>query len=118
MINNIAVNNASFTSEVAAYSGVDATTGKPIVNATSTLGVIPQFAAGPDGPVATGASTGLAAFAPKGDVVKIAIPLVDTTKNLSMSVDGITMGHSTASFGSFAMNDIKLQGTTVYIWAH
>ena len=79
--------------------------------------MIPQFG-GPDGTVATGASAGLDKFAPKGDVVKIAIPLVDTTKNLSMSVDGITMGHSTASFGSFAMNDIKLQGTTVYIWAH
>lgn len=111
------INNASFTSEVAAYSGVDATTGKPIVNATSTLGVIPQFG-GPDGTTPTGASTGLAAFAPKGDVVKIAIPMVDTTKNLSMSVDSIKMGNSSASFGSFAVNDMKLQGTTVYIWAH
>jgi hypothetical protein len=61
---------------------------------------------------------GLAAFMPAGDVVKIAIPQVDTTKNLSMSVDSIKMGNSTASYGSFAMNDIKLQGTTVYIWAH
>jgi hypothetical protein len=61
---------------------------------------------------------GLAAFMPTGDVVKIAIPQVDTTKNLSMSVDSIKMGNSTASYGSFAANDIKLQGTTVYIWAH
>jgi hypothetical protein len=109
------VNNATFQGEVAAFSGVDAS-GRPIVNTTSTLGVIPQF--GADGITATGASTGLAAFAPKGDVVKIAIPLVDTTKNLSMSVDSIKMGNSDASYGSFAAKDIKLQGTTVYIWAH
>jgi hypothetical protein len=61
---------------------------------------------------------GLAAFMPAGDVVKIAIPQVDTNKNLSMSVDSIKMGNSSASYGSFAANDIKLQGTTVYIWAH
>ena len=50
--------------------------------------------------------------------IKIAIPKVDTTKNLSFSVDSIKMGNSNASFGSVAANDIKLQGTTVYIWAH
>jgi hypothetical protein len=65
-----------------------------------------------------GASPGLAAFMPAGDVVKIAIPKIDTNKNLSFSVDSIKMGNSNASFGSVAANDIKLQGTTVYIWAH
>ena len=55
---------------------------------------------------------------PQGDVVKIAIPKIDTNKNLSFSVDSIKMGNSNASFGSVAANDIKLQGTTVYIWAH
>jgi hypothetical protein len=80
-------------------------------NAATTLGVISPLAV-------PGASAGLAAFAPKGDVVKIAIPMVDTTKNLSMSVDSIKMGGSSASYGAFEMKDIKLQGTTVYIWAH
>ena len=74
-------------------------------NANSTLAV-------------PGASPGLAAFMPAGDVVKIAIPEIDTNKNLSFSVDSIKMGNSNASFGSVAANDIKLQGTTVYIWAH
>ncbi|MGJ7914894.1 DUF6160 family protein [Massilia sp. LXY-6] len=105
------VNNATFQGEVSAYNA-DGTK-----NDNTTLGVIPQFADAA-GTVATGKSTGLAAFAPKGDVVKIAIPLVDTTKNLAMSVDSIKMGNSDASFGKFEMKDIKLQGTTVYIWAH
>jgi hypothetical protein len=103
------VNNATFSSEVSAYNA-DGT-----ANTATTLGVIPAVGAGG---VATGFSTGLAAFAPKGDVVKIAIPMVDTTKNLSMSVDSIKMGGSDASFGRMEMKDIKLQGTTVYIWAH
>ena len=87
------INNATFQADASAASG-----------ASSVLGV-------------TGGA-GLAAFMPTGDVVKIAIPQVDTNKNLSFSVDSIKMGNSTASFGSMAANDIKLQGTTVYIWAH
>ena len=95
------VNNATFLGEVSA------------LNPNTTLGV-------------TGGA-GLAAFTPVGDVVKIAIPLVDTTKNLSMSVASITMGGAKdasgnsvtgPSYGAFEMNNIKLQGTTVYIWAH
>jgi hypothetical protein len=94
------IDNASFNTEVSS------------LNPNSTLGVIAPSTGNPT------ASAGLAAFAPKGDVVKIAIPLVDTTKNLSMSVDSIKMGNSDASFGKFEMKDMKLQGTTVYIWAH
>ncbi len=86
------MSNASFQGEVSA------------VNPNATLGV-------------TG-GTGLPAFMPAGDVVRIAIPEVEVTKKLSMSVAGITMGGSTASYGSMAMNDIRLQGSTVYIWAH
>ena len=105
------VNNATFSGEVSAFNA-DGT-----ANTATTLGVISPLAV-------PGASAGLAAFQPKGDVVKIAIPMVDTTKNLSMSVASITMGHSadadgkSPSYGSFEMNNIKLQGTTVYIWAH
>jgi hypothetical protein len=99
------INNASFQGEVSAYNADGS------ANTSSTLGVISPLAV-------PGASPGLAAFMPAGDVVKIAIPKVDTNKNLSFSVDSIKMGNSNASFGSVAANDIKLQGTIVYIWAH
>jgi len=66
--------------------------------------------------------TNVSAFAPTGDVVKIAIPniAVNSANALNVTVGSITMGGTAtpASFGSFAMNDIKLQGTTVYMWAH
>jgi hypothetical protein len=96
------VNNQVFQSE--AMAALPDGAGGLVANANTTLGV--------------SGGAGLAAFAPKGDVVKIAIPLVDTTKNLSMSVDSIKMGGTDASYGKFEMNNIKLQGTTVYIWAH
>ena len=81
-------------------------------------------------------------FAPAGDVVRIALPDVTvgsavivashtlnnkaltasgatrSTNNLYFGVDSIKMGGSSKSFGSFAMTDIKMQGTTALIWAH
>lgn len=99
------INNATFVSEASALNGDGSS------NTHTTLGWIPPQ-------TAPGASPGLLAFAPQGDVVRIAIPQVDTNKNLRVSVDAIKMGNSNASFGSFAANDIRLQGTTAYIWAH
>jgi hypothetical protein len=92
------INNATFVSEARGINPDGST------NTATTLGWVP--------------SPGLSGFAPAGDVVKIAIPYITTTKNLSFSVDAIKMGNSNASFGSVAANDIKLQGTSVYIWAH
>jgi hypothetical protein len=92
------IDNATFVSEARGINPDGS------ANTATTLGWVP--------------SPGLPGFAPAGDVVKIAIPYITTTKNLSFSVDAIKMGNSNASFGSVAANDIKLQGTTVYIWAH
>jgi hypothetical protein len=115
------------------YTDTDATGGSVSFNGIKINGVIgatldvinnatfqaeASAAAGPASVLGVTGGAGLAAFMPAGDVVKIAIPEVTTTKNLSMSVDAIKMGGSNASYGSMAMNDVKLQGTTVYIWAH
>jgi hypothetical protein len=56
-----------------------------------------------------------------GDVVQIAIPAdvqVAAGKFLNVSVDSIKMGNNAASFGSVAMNQIDMRGTTVWIYAH
>ncbi|MES2130204.1 MAG: DUF6160 family protein [Pseudomonadota bacterium] len=83
----------------------------------ATLGVLAPQAMG-----AAGAAQGAAlqAFYAGGDVVKIAVPKIEVgaANKLNMTIGSISMGGSTASFGSMAMNDIHLQGTTVYIWAH
>lgn len=62
-------------------------------------------------------------FNPASDVVQLAVPdathvQLPTAGLLSVSVDSITMGGSTASFGKMAMNNIDLRGTTAWIWAH
>jgi hypothetical protein len=71
-------------------------------------------------PAAAAQGAAIQGFYGGGDVVKIAIPniAVDDGHKLNMSVGAISMGGSTKSFGSMAFNDIKLQGTSVYIWAH
>ncbi len=71
---------------------------------------------------AAGVSLGGKFYNGTTDVVQIAIPTVTTSHGLDMSVGSITMGGNVAgatpSFGSFAMNNIDLRGTTVWIWAH
>lgn len=114
--------NASASFKDIAISGTFAMT-LDVINGTSfnadafgsVLGVV---APTPDTAATQGAA--LQAFYGGGDVVKIAIPkiAVADANKLNMSVGSISMGGSTASFGSMAMNDVKLQGTNVYIWAH
>lgn len=56
-----------------------------------------------------------------GDVVQMAVPAaitVPTAALVDVTVGSIRMGNNTASFGSIAMTDIDLRGTTAWIWAH
>ncbi|MBV8470324.1 MAG: hypothetical protein JOY60_10765 [Burkholderiaceae bacterium] len=61
---------------------------------------------------ATGAGTGTSA-------VQFAFPNVNAVNGgLNISVGSVVLNGSAASFGSFAINKMDLQGTTVQMWAH
>ena len=64
--------------------------------------------------------TKFGAFLGTSDVVQFAFPQLTVNHDLSPSitVQSVTLGSGTASFGGFAINHMDLQGTTVLLWAH
>jgi hypothetical protein len=106
---SISFNGIAFTGAVAATLDI-------ISNGTF---LTDASAANPNSVLGVTGGAGLSAFQPTGDVVKIALPVVDTTKLLNISVASIKMGNaSTKSFGSIAINKLNMAGTTAYVWAH
>jgi len=62
-----------------------------------------------------------------GDVVQFAFPNVSVAAGtlpdikvggITMGVNGVQAASGNASFGSFAINQLDLRGTTVWMWAH
>jgi hypothetical protein len=129
---------------VAATQTVDPTTGVVTqTQGTSTLSTAAQAAGYALGTAHSAAeqailtSQGLAtagtlndatsAFYSGGDVVQFAFPNVSAKAGtlVDIKVGGITMGVNgtqantgAPSFGSFALNQLDLRGTTVWMWAH
>jgi hypothetical protein len=98
-----------------------------ILNHTAFAGAVGASMVG-HGLTAAEANTNLGLLVANGvydnasDVVQFAFPDAQQDARLtpSITVDSITLGNSVGnkSFGSFAMNNINLQGTKIWMWAH
>lgn len=119
-----AAGTGSAAAVATAYSAMGLSTTMLGLNGTTGTATQLATAGGANAAGSAASATIIGAFYNgSSDVVQIAIPEIGVNA-LNVKVGSITMGQNGAqvagspSFGSIAMNDIKLQGTTAFIWAH
>ena len=124
---NLNINIGSFE-----YTDTDATGGSVSFNNISIKGLMHMdvdiINAATFNTILTGVGATLVDYDGKSDVVQFAFPndtLASTAVLPTIKVGSITLGHAgnnaagtTTSFGSIAINQLDLRGTTVWMWAH
>lgn len=94
------------------------------IDITGSLGLVTTTidAATAKDALTTAGFTAPPSFYSGGDVMQMAVPATsandDASRLLNISIAAIKMGNSSASFGSFALNQVSLRGTTIWIWPH
>lgn len=124
---NLNINIGSFE-----YTDTDANGGSVNFNNISIKGLMHMdvdiINAATFNTILTGVGATLVDYDGKSDVVQFAFPndtLASTAVLPTIKVGSITLGHAgnnaagtTTSFGSIAINQLDLRGTTVWMWAH
>ncbi len=116
---NTSANGSSVNFNNISVTGLVAMT-VDVLNNAAAISEFTPIIAGYDTTNAVANGTAIATWLGGSDVVQFAFPNLGVTHALAptITVGSVTLGSGTASFGSFAIKNLDLQGTTVLMWAH